>query len=277
MRLLVNARWLPFVIAHGLLDELVPFTSVLFQVHELDRLAYRYRFSVYPTEDHIGWVFEDEFDDPVSHMGTGLRQGDPGHITFTWYPQLVRHDLGIGPHQVWWLSQLTADPDTTAGRGERASVDARSHARPDPTRTTRRRRGFEPDLDLSPGLYTELLWRIGYAVDPLPSLALNLSHVAGLTVDVARAGLASLKTSTINVVTDTSRRSRSPLCHRNDGAARRSADRSVSGGSGGSTHHHVGSNSGQRLATAVTPSQAGASTGVHTPRIVTPIGAARRA
>ena len=54
-----------------------------------------------------------------------------------------------------------------------------------------------------PGLYTELLWRIGQPVDPLPSLALNLSHVAGLTVDIARAGLASLKTSTINVVTDT--------------------------------------------------------------------------
>jgi pimeloyl-ACP methyl ester carboxylesterase len=203
LRLLVNARWLPFVIAHGLLDELVPVSSILFQVHELDRLAYRYRFTLYPTEDHIGWVFKDDFDDPVSHMGTGLRQGDPGHITFTWFPQLVRSDLGIGPHQVWWLSDLTADPDTTAARGVRATVDARSHARPDPTRTARRRRGFEPDLDLSPGLYTELLWRIGPAVDPLPSLALNLNHVARLTVDVARAGLASLSTSTIAVDTDT--------------------------------------------------------------------------
>ncbi len=203
LHLLVNARWLPFVIAHGLIDELVPFSSVLFQVHELDRLGYRYRFSVYPTEDHIGWVFEDDFGDPVSHMGTGLRQSDPGHITFTWYPQLVRHDLGIGPHRVWWLSELTAYPDTTAKRGATASVDARTHARPDPTRTTYRRRGFEPDLDLSPGLYTELLWRIGPAVDPLPSLALNLTHVAGLTVDVARAGLAPLRSSTINVVTDT--------------------------------------------------------------------------
>ncbi len=203
LHLLVNARWLPFVIAHGLVDELVPFPSALFQVHELDRLGYRYRFSVYPTEDHIGWVFEDDFGDPVSHMGTGLRQGDPGHITFTWYPQLVRDDLGIGPHQVWWLSELKADPDIAAKRGVTASVDARSHARPDPTRTTYRRRGFEPDLDLSPGLYTELLWRIGPPVDPLPSLALNLSHVASLSVDVARAGLASLRSSTINVVTDT--------------------------------------------------------------------------
>jgi len=201
--LLVNGRWLPFVIAHGVLDELVPITSVLPQVLELDRLGYRYRFSVYPFEDHIAWVLEDKFNDPISHMGTGLRQGDPGHITFAWYPQLVRHDLGIGPHQLWWLSELTADPQTTATRGAIASVDARSYARPDPTRTTRRRRGFEPDLDLSPGLYTENLWRIGPAVDPLPYLTLKLTSVAGLAVDVARAGLASLPASAINIITDT--------------------------------------------------------------------------
>jgi pimeloyl-ACP methyl ester carboxylesterase len=201
--LLVNGRWLPFVIAHGVLDELVPITSVLPQVLELDRLGYRYRFSVYPFEDHIAWVLEDKFNDPISHMGTGLRQGDPGHITFAWYPQLVRHDLGIGPHQLWWLSELTADPQTTATRGAIASVDARSYARPDLTRTTRRRRGFEPDLDLSPGLYTENLWRIGPAVDPLPYLTLKLTSVAGLAVDVARAGLASLPASAINIITDT--------------------------------------------------------------------------
>jgi Putative esterase len=202
-RLLVNGRWLPFVIAHGVLDELVPLTSVLQQVLELDRLGYRYRFTVYPFEDHIAWALEDEFDDPISHMGTGLRQGDPGHITFAWYPELVRPDLGIGPHRVWWLSDLTADPDTAATRGATASVDAWSYARPDPTRTTRRRRGFEPGLDLSPGLYTELVWRIGSAVDPMPFLALHLTRVASMTVDVARAGLGSLRASTINVATDT--------------------------------------------------------------------------
>jgi pimeloyl-ACP methyl ester carboxylesterase len=200
-RLLVNGRWLPFVIAHGLLDELVPITSVLPQVLELDRLGYRYRFTVYPFEDHIAWALEDRFEDPISHMGTGLRQGDPGHITFAWFPELVRPDLGIGPHQVWWLSELTANPETT--RGAIASVDARSYARPDPTRTTRRRRGFDPGLHLSSDLYAELMWRIGPAVDSLPYLTLQLSGVVGLTVDVARAGLASLPASTINITTDT--------------------------------------------------------------------------
>ncbi|OBI77609.1 alpha/beta hydrolase-fold protein [Mycobacterium sp. E740] len=201
--LLPNARWLPFVIAHGVLDQLVPITSVLSQVLELDRLGYRYRFCVYPFEDHITWLLDDEFDDAIAHMGTGLRQGDPGHITYSWYPQLVRPDLGIGPHRVWWLSNLVADADFASRRGAVASVNARSYAHPDPSRTIRRHRGVEPDLDLSPGLYTELVWRTGAPVDPIPFLTLKLTGVAGITVDVARAGLAALHTSTIDVSTDT--------------------------------------------------------------------------
>ncbi|OBG91788.1 peptidase [Mycobacterium sp. E136] len=201
--LLPNARWLPFVIAHGVLDQLVPIASVLSQVLELDRLGYRYRFTVYPFEDHLTWVLDDEFDDPIAHMGTGLRQPDPGHITYAWYPELVRPDLGLGPQHVWWISDLEADPGLADKRGAVASVDARSYARPDPTRTIRRHRGVEPDLDLSPGLYTELLWRTGAAVEPIPFLTLKLTGVAGITVDVARAGLASLDTSTIDVSTDT--------------------------------------------------------------------------
>ncbi|ULE34064.1 alpha/beta hydrolase-fold protein [Mycobacterium sp. IDR2000157661] len=200
--LLPNGRWLPFVIAHGVLDQLVPITSVLSQVLELDRLGYRYRFTVYPFEDHISWVLEDEFDDPISQMGTGYRQGDPGHITYGWYPELVRPDLGLGPQRVWWLSDLAADPAAAGRRGAIASVDARSYARPDPTRTIRRRRGVEPDLD-EPGLYTELEWRIGPAVEPMPFLTLSLSAVAHVTVDVARAGLADLAASSIDVSTDT--------------------------------------------------------------------------
>lgn len=201
-KLLGNARWLPYVIAHGLLDELVPFASAAEQVLELDRLGYRHRFSVYPLEDHIAWVFQDKFEDPISHMGTAVRQADPGHITFSWYPQLVRADLGIGPHQVWWLSELSADPEVTARRGAVAEVDARSYARPDPAHTVRHHRGVIPGFEPTPGLYSELDWQVGRPVGPLPYLTLRLKGVAGLSVDVARAGLASLPKSTITVSTD---------------------------------------------------------------------------
>ncbi|AGB21258.1 prolyl oligopeptidase family protein [Mycobacterium sp. JS623] len=203
LRLLVNARWLPFVIAHGLLDALVPFLGVLHQVLDLDRLGYRYRFTVYPSETHLSFALKDKFDDPVSHMGTGLRQGDPGHITFAWYPQLVRADLGIGSHRAWWISDLRAAAHVTGTRGAVAEVDARSYARPDRNRTIRRRGGLILDLDPSPGLFKELTWLLGGAPATLPSLTLNLVGVAGLTVDLARAGLAALPRSTIAVATDT--------------------------------------------------------------------------
>lgn len=202
-KLLVNARWLPYVIAHGLVDELVPFASVAEQVLEFDRLGYRHRFTVYPLEDHLAWVLQDRFEDPISHMETGLRQADPGHITFAWHPQLVRPELGIGPHRVWWLSELAADPAVTARRGAVAEVDARSYARPDPTHTVRHRRGAFVNFEPTPGLYSELEWRVGPSIAPLPYLTLRLTGVAGLAVDVARAGLAGLPSSTITVTTDT--------------------------------------------------------------------------
>jgi hypothetical protein len=205
-KLLVNARWLPYVIAHGGVDELVPFPSAFEQSLELDRLGYRHRFTIYPAEDHIVFVLQDKFEDAVAHMGTGVRQADPGHITFVWYPQLVRDDLGIGPHQVWWLSGLTADPAVTARRGAIAEVDARSYARPDPTHTLRRHRGFLWDFDPTPGVYCELDWRVGAPVAPLPYLTLRLVGVAGITVDVKRAGLAALPESTITVANDSTAR-----------------------------------------------------------------------
>lgn len=201
-KLLVNARWLPYVIAHGLVDELVPFASAAEQVLELDRLGYRHRFTVYPLEDHIAWVFQDKFEDPIAHMKTDLRQADPGHITYAWYPQLVDDDLGIGPHQVWWVSGLTADAAVTARRGAIAEVDARSYARPDPAHTATHHRGVILNFDPTPGLYSELDWRVGSPVGPLPYLTLRLTGVATLTLDVQRAGLAALPASTITVATD---------------------------------------------------------------------------
>ena len=86
-RMLVNARWLPLVIAHGGLDGLVPFLSVVEQVAELDWLGYRYKFAAYVFEDHIFFFLKDKFKLPISEMKTDERQADPGHITFAWHPQ----------------------------------------------------------------------------------------------------------------------------------------------------------------------------------------------
>jgi pimeloyl-ACP methyl ester carboxylesterase len=201
--LLVNARWLPFVIEHGGFDPLVPLHSVLQQVYELDRLGYRYRFTVYPYEDHLVFALQDEYD-AAHRMGTGLRSTDPGHITFTWYPQLVREDLGIGPHRAWWLSDLTATPEVTQRRGATARVDARSYARPDPARSTRRHGGAILEFDPAPGVYLEQGWRTAPPPERRPVLTLDLRDVASLTVDLARAGFRPAERGTIMISTNSS-------------------------------------------------------------------------
>ena len=68
--------------------------------------------------------------------------------------------------------------------------------RPDQTRT-RRRRGFVAHLDPTPGLYTAQYWQLWPPADAPPCLTLTLTGVAALTVDVARAGLASSPLSMI--------------------------------------------------------------------------------
>ncbi|HKI41464.1 MAG TPA: peptidase, partial [Mycobacterium sp.] len=57
-----------------------------------------------------------------------------------------------------------------------------------------------------PGLYSELDWRVRSRVGALPYLTLRLTGVAGLAVDIRRAGLAELRSSTITVTTDTATR-----------------------------------------------------------------------
>lgn len=201
-RLLRNARWLPFVIAHGVLDEFVPFLSVVQQVLKLDRLGYRYHFTAYPAEDHVALALQGRFDDSITHMVTEPRQADPGRISFSWYPQLDRPDLGVGPQRVWWISGFRADPQLASRRGAVATVEARSYARPDRTHRARRRGGFVLNFRPMPGLYAEQAWQLGRAPDTLPCMTLDLGGVAALSVDIARAGLAALPHSTITVATD---------------------------------------------------------------------------
>ena len=200
--LLGNARWLPFVIAHGGLDELVPPLSVAEQVLELDRLGYRYRFTFYPVEDHLVFALQDKFEDAVSHMGTGLRQADPAHITFAWYPALVRPDLGIGPHRVWWISDLKAAGDPGLLRGRLAGLDARSYALPDRSRSVHHRGGIAWQFDPTPGEFVELVWHEGGRPPRQPTLTLSLRGIESLTVDLTRAGFGPDERGSVTVATD---------------------------------------------------------------------------
>jgi hypothetical protein len=90
----------------------------------------------------------------------------------------------------------------TARRGATAQVDARSYARPDATRSTRRHGGFVLDFDPTPGAYVEQTWATSAPPDRMPVVTLALRDVASLTVDLGRAGLREGEPSRIVVTTN---------------------------------------------------------------------------
>jgi hypothetical protein len=156
------------------------------------------------------------------HGATGLPIGDvriqaPPAGTYV-YPDgpaagngadIFRVAMGLTETHTWWridwntLLDAAVPIALAARRGAVAQVDARSYARPDPTHTITHHRGIVGHFDPTPGLYCELDWRVGPPVGPLPYLTLRLNGVGSLTVDVERAGLAALPSSTISVATET--------------------------------------------------------------------------
>ena len=66
-----NARWLPYYMAHGTIDELVPITSVVEHVDKFRTAGYRFRFEHYPGMDHMAYAAADHFKSAAEHMGDG--------------------------------------------------------------------------------------------------------------------------------------------------------------------------------------------------------------
>jgi hypothetical protein len=62
---------------------------------------------------------------------------------------------------------------------------------------------FSAELAPTPGVVVEQGWKVGQAPGPRPYVTINLTRVAGVTVDIARAGLASMPSSMIAVWSDT--------------------------------------------------------------------------
>ena len=195
--LLDSARWLPFVVGQGMVDELVPFTSVVQQVQALDALNYRYYFELYPTEDHLVWATQDAFDSEIAQLGDPRRVRNPGRVTYSWYPHLSRPDLGIGPRGVYWIRDLAAR-DNDAGTV--AHLDAVG-ALPQTAVTPQRTQHADVPGEATPSVVQQLTWQPGATSPATDVVRLNLRDVARLAVDTARAGIGD-RAGHVDVATD---------------------------------------------------------------------------
>lgn len=194
--MVVNARWVPFVMADGVADELVPVTSVLQQIDAFDALGYRYHFELYPAEDHLVYATQDGFSHAIAQLGTTTRVRNPSRITYTWYPVLTDHKLGLGPTGVYWVRGLTARKSTGSTL---ATVDAVSHALPDPQITVDKTYGTSVPGDPTPDVVTDNRWVRGKTPATRPVLSMTLTDVAALGVDTGRA---RMRHGVVHVSTD---------------------------------------------------------------------------
>jgi hypothetical protein len=184
--LIVNAKWVPYVMTYGGADELVPFTGGLEQVADFQKLGFRYYAVLYPTEDHLVFAAQNDFSPATSQLGDLDRVINPGEFTFTWYPDLVSGQLGIGPTGDYWVSGLQAR-DTAPGA--LATISASSAAIPDPFVTVVQHTGVVASATPTPAVTESQTWTTGATTTPRQVLDLSMSDVAAASVDTARAGL----------------------------------------------------------------------------------------
>jgi pimeloyl-ACP methyl ester carboxylesterase len=181
-----NARWLPYRIGHGALDELVPIAAVEQQVQKLVDRGLRHRFVRYPAEDHMVFAAQDRFDAVLAGLGRPAAPRNPGRVDFSWYPHLDRPRLGLRATGAYWVTAVRARDRRP---GVLARLHARTFARPDRTHTVTGT-GPAPVVDPLVGVVSGLRWDRAARPSPRRLLTLDLRNVAHAAVDMQRAGLA---------------------------------------------------------------------------------------
>ena len=192
--LVVNAKWIPYVMTYGAIDELVPFTGGVEQVEAFNKLGYRYYAVLYPAEDHMVFALQNDFAPATSQLGSLERVKAPGSFTFAWYPDLYSSGLGIGPTGDYWVSGLSARDSSP---GTLASVSAASGALPEPEQKVEHHTSAVDGP--TPAIADSLTWTPGASPKSTRALTLSLSDVATLAVDTKAA---KLKCATVTANSD---------------------------------------------------------------------------
>jgi hypothetical protein len=186
--LLANAKWVPYVVTQGGIDELVPLPSDIQATNDLRALGNRYTFFLLPANDHLVYALQDRFGSMVHALGGAIPtvKRNPGTIVYAWYPDLDVPRLGIGTTTAYWVSHLAA---ASTAPGALASVRARSFGiRERPITVVH----HAPQVVTAPlpAVRTKLTWRRGARPEARDRLVLHLSRVKTLTVNARRAHLS---------------------------------------------------------------------------------------
>lgn len=199
--ILPSARWLPFLLGSNAEDELSPAVNGYQRTSELSTLGYRWQWQIWLAQEHLAPLALDSFASIADAVTRAPVTPDPGHVTYTWYSATQRTGNGLVPHQVYWLSQLTA---RTSSPGSTATVDATTGAYPSPPATLVQ---SSPTVVTPAGEVAKVVsaatWRpSGAAPETSNTLALTLTNTSRLSVSTDDAGLSFGRPLRVQVRTD---------------------------------------------------------------------------
>src|SRR4051794_25256245 len=136
--LLPNLKWVPYVNYQGSEDELVPVTGPTMQMKAMQDLGFRYRYYVFPHEEHYGPPIFDQWAEGVKYEHQFVRNPNPPSVTLirSMPMELAVEQVNAGSahlnfdfDRAYWVSGLQPpEGDKTAV----ARIDVRSFGTPAP-------------------------------------------------------------------------------------------------------------------------------------------------
>lgn len=208
--LLENLRWVPYVNYQGAADELVPVSGVTAQMEKMRSLGLRYRYYVFPHEEHYGPPIFDQWAEGVKYEHEFTRNPNPPSVTLIRSMPMERAveevnsggvPLSFDFDSAFWVSELQpADPQKGTAR-----IDARSLAIPEPAHDA------VPDVvppisaeQSDPSVEEGQTWaiRAGSAPAARNAIVLTLSGAKSVRLDPRRMRISTRKPISLDVTSD---------------------------------------------------------------------------
>jgi len=207
--LLENLKWVPYAIYHGTNDELVPVSGVTVQVKRLQELGYRYRYYLFPGQEHYGPPIVDQWTEGADYEHQFVLNPNPPEVTYirsmafehaieTVNSNGVRFSFPLD--HAYWMSGL----QPVDGKHGVARFDGRSLAIPDPPHATVPETGAPATANQNyPYAMVGQAWQTNLAA-PQPTsngFAVRLTGAAAVTLDGRRMRLDASRVLTGDVTT----------------------------------------------------------------------------
>lgn len=207
--LLDNLREVPYAIYHGAADELVPTTGVAQQADRFRTLGYRYRFYVYPHEEHYGPPIADRWAEGVKYIHQFVRDRNPPRVTyirsmpFEKATEEVNSDdvpLSFDFDHAYWMSNLQP-VDTAKGV---ARFDGRSLAIPETPHDLVPEAGTMTTDETNPFVMEGQAWKAkpGTEAATTNGFEIKLTGASTVRLDLKRMGISTRKPISGDVTTE---------------------------------------------------------------------------